>query len=63
MSQPTWDAGAPNGSTAATPLPWARQTAAAEQRVTTRARKMVEGLPSWEPLPPGEIVVRRPMLS
>jgi hypothetical protein len=46
-----------------TPLPWARQATAAEQRITTRARRMVEGLPSWEPLPPGEILVRRPSLS
>jgi hypothetical protein len=28
--------------------------------VTSRVRKVVEGLPDWEPLPPGEIVVRRP---
>ena len=45
------------------PLPWARQSTAAEERATTRARRMVEGLPSWEPLPPGEILVRRPSLS
>lgn len=47
-------AGAPGAT------PWARQTARTEERTTPRARKMVQGLPGWEPLPPGEIVVRRP---
>ncbi|WP_405832766.1 MULTISPECIES: hypothetical protein [unclassified Streptomyces] len=41
------------------PLPWARQPTAAEETTTARLRRIVEGLPDWEPLPPGEIVVRR----
>lgn len=28
--------------------------------VTSRLRRIVEELPDWEPLPPGEILVRRP---
>jgi hypothetical protein len=47
-----------NGSQPA--MPWARLGAASEDRVTSRVRKMVEGLPDWEPLPPGEILIRRP---
>lgn len=41
-------------------VPWARQVTAARERATPRVRKMVEGLPPWEPLPPGEMLVRRP---
>jgi len=41
-------------------LPWARQPVAPRQRSTSRARRVVEGLPGWEPMPPGETVVRRP---
>ena len=44
-------------------LPWARPAGAAQERVTDRARRMVEGLPAWEPLPPGEVLVRRPSPS
>ena len=44
-------------------VPWARQAGASEERVTDRKRRMVEGLPSWEPLPPGEILIRRPSSS
>ncbi|MFZ3493646.1 hypothetical protein ACODT5_10545 [Streptomyces sp. 5.8] len=40
-------------------LRWARQSTAAEEAATARLRRIVEGLPDWEPLPPGEIVVRR----
>ncbi|EMF28718.1 hypothetical protein H114_12806 [Streptomyces gancidicus BKS 13-15] len=32
----------------------------AGERATRRVRKIAEGLPDWEPLPPGETVVRRP---
>ena len=39
---------------------WARQSVPQQQRVTARVRHQVEGLPDWEPLPPGEILVRRP---
>jgi hypothetical protein len=45
------------------PTPWGRQTASSEERVTSRQRRMAEGLPSWEPLPPGEILIRRPSQS
>lgn len=51
-----------NGSTKGKSL-WARQPNAPQERVTQRLRKMVEGLPDWEPMPPGEIVVRRPRQS
>lgn len=40
--------------------PWGAARGRAGERVTSRVRKVVEGLPDWEPLPPGEIVVRRP---
>jgi hypothetical protein len=38
---------------------WARQKAPNTQRVTERVRRLVQGLPDWEPLPPGEVLVRR----
>jgi hypothetical protein len=41
-------------------LPWAQQATAPTERQTARRRQMVHGLPSWEPLPPGEILVQRP---
>jgi len=42
-------------------VPWARQAAASAppEPVTQRARRMVQGLPDWEPLPPGEAPVSR----
>ncbi|MET8683783.1 hypothetical protein ABZV77_06165 [Streptomyces sp. NPDC004732] len=40
--------------------PWAATRRPRGERVTTRSRRMAEGLPDWEPLPPGETVVRRP---
>jgi hypothetical protein len=43
--------------------PWGRQTASSEERVTSRQRRMAEGLPAWEPLPPGEVLIRRPSQS
>ena len=43
--------------------PWGRQTGSSEERVTSRQRRMAEGLPSWEPLPPGEVLIRRPSQS
>lgn len=54
-----------NGSTSANrpapdSVPWARQGVSNSERATARVRKMVVGLPPWEPLPPGEQVVRRP---
>ncbi|SBV05636.1 hypothetical protein YW5DRAFT_03034 [Streptomyces sp. Ncost-T6T-1] len=53
MSSSQQDANGPEA------LPWARQSAVAEEPTTARLRRIVEGLPDWEPLPPGEIVVRR----
>jgi len=50
---PDWGGGA--GST-----PWGASRQPAGERVTSRVRKVVEGLPDWEPLPPGETLVRRP---
>ncbi len=38
---------------------WARQRATGNAPVTPRTRRIVPGLPAWEPLPPGEIAVRR----
>lgn len=40
--------------------PWGATRKPAGERATSRVRKVVEGLPDWEPLPPGETVVRRP---
>ncbi|MFJ9027686.1 hypothetical protein ACIRQP_04035 [Streptomyces sp. NPDC102274] len=40
--------------------PWASAPARPKERATSRLRKVVEGLPGWEPLPPGEMTVRRP---
>lgn len=40
--------------------PWAATRRPKGERVTTRQRRVVEDLPDWEPLPPGETVVRRP---
>ncbi|MEI5103892.1 hypothetical protein RB200_42235 [Streptomyces sp. PmtG] len=40
--------------------PWAAVPGAADvRRATSRLRRTVEGLPDWEPLPPGETLVRR----
>jgi hypothetical protein len=41
-------------------VPWARPPARPDRPVTTRTRRIVESLPAWEPLPPGEILVERP---
>lgn len=51
-----------NGAAQAAPdsVPWAQQGAAKTERATARIRKMVQGLPAWEPMPPGEQIVRRP---
>ncbi|MGK4585518.1 hypothetical protein [Kitasatospora sp. HPMI-4] len=40
--------------------PWAAQPRPATERVTDRLRRIVDSLPDWEPLPPGEVTVRRP---
>ncbi|MEU5000823.1 hypothetical protein [Streptomyces sp. NPDC021622] len=51
--------GAPSNRTGGD-SPWAASHRPSGERVTTRLRRVVEGLPDWEPLPPGETVVRRP---
>ncbi|KUM94141.1 hypothetical protein AQI88_23235 [Streptomyces cellostaticus] len=53
-----WAASADAGRAQASP--WAAQRRPQQERVTSRLRRVVEGLPDWEPLPPGETVVRRP---
>ena len=45
--------------TAPDPLPWARAAKPAEKPQTDRRHQLVEGLPSWEPLPQG-VVLSRP---
>ncbi|MFJ7246797.1 hypothetical protein ACIQWA_19430 [Kitasatospora sp. NPDC098652] len=40
--------------------PWAASPKPTTERATGRLRRIVEGLPDWEPLPPGEVTVRRP---
>lgn len=40
--------------------PWAATRRPGGARVTSRVRKVAEGLPDWDPLPPGETLVRRP---
>lgn len=40
-------------------VPWAQQAATQRDHKTDRRRQMVQGLPSWDPLPPGEIYVQR----
>lgn len=42
------------------PPPWARpRPDQVDPPVTNRLRRTVDTLPDWEPLPPGEILVRR----
>jgi hypothetical protein len=43
-----------------TDSPWAASRTLQVERSTSRLRKVAEGLPDWEPLPPGETFVRRP---
>lgn len=39
---------------------WGQQgTKPSNNRATLRERRLVEGLPQWEPRPPGEAVIRR----
>jgi hypothetical protein len=38
---------------------WGRQETRRLPAATTRSRRVVQGLPDWEPLPPGEITVQR----
>lgn len=50
---------AQQAATVAATVPWARQPATPAKPATGRFRRMVDTLPDWEPLPPGEILVRR----
>ncbi|MCG5467032.1 hypothetical protein MED01_006082 [Micromonospora sp. MED01] len=58
MSPSEGDARNENGD-AAVVVPWAQQASTPVEHRTDRRRHMVQGLPSWEPLPPGEIYVQR----
>ena len=58
-SGPQQLAPSPWGATNGPGTLWARQTTSGTQRVTSRVRRLVQGLPDWEPLPPGEVLVRR----
>jgi hypothetical protein len=59
-SQPTPAQPTPeSATTAAEPMPWAQQTVSVNERTTSRLRRLVHGLPDWEPMPPGEILVNR----
>ncbi|MFG2616685.1 hypothetical protein ACGFXC_03615 [Streptomyces sp. NPDC048507] len=51
---------APDGDAPARRRLWAAGNGPAEERSTARLRRLVEGLPDWSPLPPGEQLVRRP---
>lgn len=39
---------------------WGQPDQSKREHATGRLRKTIEGLPDWEPLPPGESVVKRP---
>ncbi len=60
MSQPSEGQPIPRQfpASAAEDVPWAKQ-AAHKEPATTRSRRLVRDLPSWDPLPPGEILVNR----
>lgn len=53
-----WAGSADAGRTQSSP--WGAVRRPQQERVTSRLRRLVEGLPDWEPLPPGETLVRRP---
>lgn len=53
--KPSWARGDATAGTR-----WGQPAAAARRPATDRLRKTIEGLPDWEPLPPGEPKVRRP---
>jgi hypothetical protein len=59
----TSNGSSPNGVVSKSRDIWARPAAPQEDHVTQRMRQRVDGLPDWEPLPPGEIIVRRPRQS
>ncbi|GIF05196.1 hypothetical protein [Actinoplanes siamensis] len=48
----------PAGGAAEEEVPWARQSTHHKPQ-TARARRQVRDLPSWDPPPPGEILVNR----
>lgn len=48
-----------DGSSTGDSVPWARQPSVPVTRATTRTRNVVNDLPTWEPMPPGEILVQR----
>jgi len=48
-----------NGAPVVASVPWARQPSVPVKRATARNRNVIRDLPDWEPMPPGEILVRR----
>ncbi|MEU8261542.1 hypothetical protein AB0C02_13095 [Micromonospora sp. NPDC048999] len=59
-TDPTEEPATPATSDEPEAVPWARQPTPPRQRSTSRVRRIAEGLPDWEPMPPGEMLVRRP---
>ncbi len=51
--------GTGNGLAPAGAVPWAQQAGRQQERKTSRTRQMVRNLPSWDPLPPGDVPVQR----
>jgi hypothetical protein len=60
MSIPPQPGRTPGRQSEKRPSPWAATGRSQGERVTNRLRRTAEGLPDWEPLPPGETFVRRP---
>ncbi|MEU6677365.1 hypothetical protein [Streptomyces sp. NPDC046925] len=60
MSVPPQPRQSPDSQRPQTRSPWAATGKPQGERVTNRLRRIAEGLPDWEPLPPGETFVRRP---
>ncbi len=51
---------APPAAVPSEAAPWSLDVRPDSARVTGRLRRLVTGLPDWEPTPPGEDFVRRP---
>ncbi|WP_017583194.1 hypothetical protein [Nocardiopsis valliformis] len=49
-----------NGAAADAPTArWGAQQESGGEKVTERRREVVDSLPDWDPLPPGETLIRR----
>jgi hypothetical protein len=53
-----YSSSSPSPASSPDEVPWASRKVPA-QPATARSRQQVPGLPSWDPLPPGEVFVRR----